>query len=240
MRMNAWRRAAAIGGVGIALAALTPRDALAHCDTMDGPVVTAARGALESGSVERVLIWVRPQDDGEIRRAFEHTLAVRKLGGEARQLADHFFFETLVRVHRAGEGEPYTGLKPAGIDHGPVIPAADRALAAGSVDQLESVLMHAVRDGLRARFDRAMAAKTYAPGDVQAGREFVAAYVPLLHYAEQLYALAANEGHDDARGADPHRAGAHDSGSHKASTGAASPPVGATNAAPRQTHPPKP
>jgi len=92
MHTNGWRRTAAIGGVALALVALAPRNALAHCDTMDGPVVTAARGALESGSVERVLIWVRPQDDGEIRRAFEHTLAVRKLGGEARRLADHFFF----------------------------------------------------------------------------------------------------------------------------------------------------
>ncbi len=209
MHTNGWRRTAAIGGVALALVALAPRNALAHCDTMDGPVVTAARGALESGSVERVLIWVRPQDDGEIRRAFEHTLAVRKLGGEARLLADHFFFETLVRLHRAGEGEPYTGLKPAGIDHGPVIPAADRALAAGSVEQLESVLIHAVRDGLRARFDRATAAKRFAPQDVEAGRAFVAAYVPLLHYAEQLYSLATGEGHEDAHGAAAHGAAAH-------------------------------
>lgn len=201
MFKHAWRRVAVVGGVGIALVALTPRNALAHCDTMDGPVVVAARGALESGSVARVLIWVRPQDEQEIRYAFEHTIAVRKLGGDARQLADQFFFETLVRVHRAGEGEPYTGLKPAGIDHGPVIPAADRALAAGSVEQLESVLMHAVRDGLRARFDRATAAKGFAPQDVEAGRAFVAAYVPLLHYAEQLYALATGEGHEEAHGA---------------------------------------
>jgi len=114
-----------------------------------------------------------------------------------------------VRLHRAGEGEPYTGLKPAGIDHGPVIPAADRALAAGSVEQLESVLIHAVRDGLRARFDRATAAKRFAPQDVEAGRAFVAAYVPLLHYAEQLYSLATGEGHEDAHGAAAHGAAAH-------------------------------
>lgn len=201
MFMNAWQRAVVMGGIGIALVALSPRNALAHCDTMDGPVVVAARGALESGSVARVLIWVRPQDEQEIRHAFEHTIAVRKLGGDARQLADQFFFETLVRVHRAGEGEPYTGLKPAGLDHGPVIPAADRAIAAGSVEQLEAVLMHAVRDGLRARFDRATAAKGFAPQDVDAGRAFVAAYVPLLHYAEQLYALATGAGHEEAHGA---------------------------------------
>lgn len=221
MRTRAFRRAAAIVVTGIALVALAPAEAYAHCDTMDGPVVTAARRALESGAVSGVLIWVRPQDEAEIRRAFAHAHTVRKLGGEARQLADHYFFETLVRVHRAGEGEPFTGLKPAGTEPGPVIPAADRALDAGNVEQLEAVLLHAVRDGLRERFDRAVAARQFAPDDVDAGRAFVAAYVPLLHYAEQLHALAAGEGHPiDAHGTHPQASHTSQSGSHAAAPGA--------------------
>ncbi|MGH8640573.1 MAG: DUF6448 family protein, partial [Burkholderiales bacterium] len=92
--------------------------AIGHCDTLDGPVVTLARKALETGNVNHVLPWVRPEDEPEIRRAFDHALAVRKLGCEARDLADRHFFETLVRVHRAAEGAPYTGLKPAGMGPG--------------------------------------------------------------------------------------------------------------------------
>ena len=185
------RRSAVTAALALAMTGVGARDALAHCDTMDGPVVGAARKALEGGSVNGVLIWVRPQDEAEIRSAFQRALSVRKLTPEARELADRYFFETLVRVHRAGEGEPYTGLKPAGTDHGPVVPAADRALAAGSVAELEALLARTMRDGLRTRFDRAVAAKRFAPDDVPAGRSYVAAYVPLLHYAERVHAAAA-------------------------------------------------
>ena len=71
----------------------------------------------------------------EIRDAFVEVLAVRSLGIEAKQLADRYFFETVVRVHRAGEGEPFTGLKAAGsVD--PAIAIADRALESDSAAPL--------------------------------------------------------------------------------------------------------
>src|SRR5262245_29993648 len=54
--------------------------AFGHCDTLDGPVIGLARRALETGNVNLVLPWVRAEDEPEIRRAFEHALAVRKLG----------------------------------------------------------------------------------------------------------------------------------------------------------------
>lgn len=89
--------------------------ASAHCDGMDGPVVKAARAALETHDPRLVLIWVQKKDEAEVRQAFQSTLAVRDLSPEAKELADRYFFETLVRLHRAGEGAPYTGLKPAGV-----------------------------------------------------------------------------------------------------------------------------
>ncbi len=164
--------------------------ASAHCDGLDGPVVGAARAALESGDVKLALIWVRREDEGEIRSAFEHTRAVRGLGTEARDLADLYFFETLVRVHRAGEGAPYTGLKPAGRDLGPAIPAADRALESGDIQSLVRLLGEAVQAGLSERFTRARATRTFPAGDVEGGRRFVTDYVTFIHYVERLYESA--------------------------------------------------
>src|SRR5512145_18046 len=104
----------ALAAAGVLCLTLVPRAAIAHCDTLDGPVVKDARAALDSKDVTAVLKWVRQDKEAEIREAFQHALGVRALGSEARALADRFFFETLVRVHREGEGAPYTGLKPAG------------------------------------------------------------------------------------------------------------------------------
>ncbi len=129
---------------------LSSTSVLAHCDGLDGPVAIAAQKALQSGDVNRVLIWVRPQEADEIKHAFEETLAVRKLNPQAQALADRYFFETLVRVHRAGENAPYTGLKPAGRDLGPAIPAADKAIVTGS----DEAVIQRLTDRIREAFTR--------------------------------------------------------------------------------------
>ncbi len=169
---------------------MIPSLATAHCDGLDGPVVTLARKALDTGNVNLVLPWVPKDGEPEIRRAFDHTLSVRKLGPEAKSLADTFFFETLVRVHRASEGAPYTGLKPAGLDLGPAIPAADKALESGSTEAVEKLLTDAIRKGLREHFHAAISQKKFAPDDVEAGRHYVEAYVPYVHYVEGLWEAA--------------------------------------------------
>jgi hypothetical protein len=187
---------------------------LAHCDGLDGPVVNAARLALQTGDLNRVLIWVRPNDVDDIRRAFNAALATRKLSPQAQELADGYFFETLVRIHRAGEGAPYTGLKPAGRDLGPAIPAADKAVETGSLDEVARLLTEAVRNGLHARFHDLMAKKSFRADDVTAGREFIDSYVTFIHYVEGLYKAAAQPGAGNVKRftaherADIHAAGA--------------------------------
>ncbi len=171
--------------------------AFGHCDGMDGPVVTLARKALDAGNANLVLPWVRKEDEAEVLHAFEQAMAVRNLGPQAKALADHHFFETLVRVHRAGEGAPYTGLKPAGRDLGPAIPAADRALEDGSVDKVVSLLTEALRQGVHKHFHAAMGRRKFDVNDVTAGRNYVEAYVQYVHYVERLWrdATAAAHGH---------------------------------------------
>ena len=149
---------------------LAPSGLYAHCDGLDGPVVTAARKALETGNVNLILIWVQKDDEAAIRKAFTDVLAVRKLGPQAKEMADMYFFETLVRIHRAGEGAPYTGLKPVGRDLGPAIPAADKALEDGNIDPLIKLVTDGVQKGIQERFEKARAEKNYNKDDVQAGQ----------------------------------------------------------------------
>ena len=172
-----------------------PGRALAHCDGLDGPVIVDAKKALESGDVNLILIWVQKKDEAEIKKAFQKTLAVRKLNPEAKELADMYFFETLVRIHRAGEGEPYTGIKPAGQNLGPAIPAADKAAADGKLEPVYRLLTEKIHDGLHQKFESVMKKKNFRKEDVQAGREYVEAYVPFIHYVEALYELAEKGAH---------------------------------------------
>lgn len=165
-----------------------PIGALAHCDTLDGPVVETARVALDKGDVTPLLKWVRADEEKEIQAAFQKTLAMRTLGPEAKEFADMYFFETLVRIHRAGEGAPYTGLKPgAAID--PAVALADQALEGGSVEKLVKVLTNAMANGIRERFAHAYENQKHADANVSTGREFVESYVVFTHYVEGLHGL---------------------------------------------------
>jgi len=170
------------------LSLLIPKGVFAHCDTLDGPVVQDARTALMTGDIAPVLKWVRAEDENNIRSVFDRTHRVRTTGTEAKELADLYFFETLVRIHRAGEGAPYTGLKsPDTID--PAVKFADQALETGSVDKLVHILTEAMANGIRARYQDTFARGKQKGKNVAAGREYVKSYVEFTHYVEGLHKL---------------------------------------------------
>ena len=198
---------ATIAALSLGLLAI-PGTALAHCDTLDGPVVAAARKALDTGNVNLVLVWVQKKDDAEIRKYFDKTVAVRKAGGQAKELADMYFFETLVRIHRAGEGAGYTGLKPAGKIE-PPIAAADKALESGKLQDVAKLISKRTEEGLHRHFEDVMKKKKYNPNDVAAGRAFAAAYVEFTHYVERLYDAAETLAPEHVQKAAPGLAHSH-------------------------------
>jgi hypothetical protein len=165
--------------------------AFAHCDTYDGPVVKAGQQALDRNDLDLAVIWIKPDAETELRTAFKQALAVRGLSNEARELADRFFLETLVRLHRAGEGEPYTGIKPKGTPTAPAVAAADTAIQKGSTRSLVKLLTEMSSATLQQRLDRVLATRKYKAGDVHAGREYVEAYVAFVEAAERMYDAAA-------------------------------------------------
>jgi hypothetical protein len=174
---------------------LTIQKSYAHCDTLDGPVVTAARAALDKGDVTTILKWIPQKNEKEIRLAFERTISVRKLSPQAKELADMYFFETLVRIHRAGEGEPYTGLQPEGTVTEPAIIAADKAIETGSDKELIENITQLLTDGINKRFEHTIQTQKDMNKSIEAGREYVEAYVEFVHYVENLHSLASGRIH---------------------------------------------
>lgn len=185
------------------LVAFSASSAFAHCDTVDGPVVQDALAALQKGDVTPVLKWVRKQDEKQVKAAFAKALAARKADEARKEKEEHRFFELLVKVHRASEGAPYTGVKPAGsVD--PAIAAADRALASGDASELVKIVTETVKKGLHERFTKAAASRAQADSSVEAGRHFVRDYVEYTHYVEGLV-KGAEAGHGAGHGHDAHK-----------------------------------
>lgn len=158
--------------------------AFPHCDTMDGPVISDARKAFEKNNVNHVLKWVRASDENEIKKAFQQAMKVRVLNADARELADNYFFNVVVRVHRSGEGVPFTGVLPSGSPIDEKIKAADRSIELGNLGPLEKMVPREKYPELKKRFDAVMALKNFDVNNVAAGREYIEAYVRFFHFAE--------------------------------------------------------
>src|SRR3546814_143203 len=163
------------------------KDMPPHCDSLDGPVVVAARKALEEGRVELVLPFVPADGEAEVTDVFDQTMAIRGASPAVSAVADRWFFENVVRVHRAGEGAPYTGLKPAGLSEGPVIPVAERALETGSGDELIGVLNDVVAEQVKHRLEVAMERKAHADAGVAEAREYVEAMLGRQGRSHKFY-----------------------------------------------------
>ena len=193
----------------LAAALLFPASpATAHCDSVEGPVVVDAKGALEKGDVAPVLKWISAAQEPEVREAFQKTLAVRKLGAEAKEVADTAFFETLVRLHRETEGAAYTGLK-RGVPEPAFIGQLESALRSGSVDAFSKLVGEHAAAGIQGRFAKALAAKKTADASPADGRAYVAAYVELMHYTKAIVEAVHAEHAGPAAHAAPAKGAGH-------------------------------
>lgn len=202
-------RTSSLLGAAVAAALLLapfPGPAQAHCDSMDGPVIADARRAIASAEVGPVLKWIPEKDEQAVKEALEMTLEVRGESDAARELADRWFFETLVRLHRESEGEGFTGIKPAGSVE-PGIAAADEALETGEIDGLADELAAAIRAAVIDRFEVAHEARRSAEESPEQGRRYVEAYVQFTHFVEHVDHLleeGASHQHRETQAAHAH------------------------------------
>lgn len=196
-RIRTVRNTVMRGILAAAIALFPVASALAHCDTTGGPVIPEARAALEKGDVTPILKWIKQDNEAEIKTAFAKTIAVRVKGPEAKALADQYFLETLVRLHRAGEGAPYNGIKDEPVE--PIVAMADKALADGSVDEMIKEISAHMAAAIKQKFNRSVETRKDKDKGVAAGREFVEAYVTYMHYVEGIHtAIMSAGGHQHA------------------------------------------
>jgi hypothetical protein len=209
----------------IAVMVMMPITASAHCDTMDGPTVADGKKAMESNNVNYALKWVQPEYEEELTQIFNLSMKVKDLSPEAKELSEKYFLENLVRLHRAGEGAPFTGLKPSGTPIDEKVLAADKSIEVGNLSPLENMIEKDKMPELQERFEKVMALKNFDVNDVEAGRKYIEAYVKFFKFAEgeedEAHGAADAHGavdthdtvdtHEAANIADSHEAGEEES-----------------------------
>ena len=157
------------------------------CDTMDGPVVTAAELALEMENINYVIPYVKKKFERELRDAFDRAIIVRELSGEAAEVADYWFFETAVRLHMLGDGKSYTGIKHSGLNRGPMITKTEEAIEIGDNTVLKEFLMNLIEESFENQFEEIMSKKEYDLNDVDAARDYITSVLEFIRFTHDLY-----------------------------------------------------
>lgn len=160
--------------------------ACAMCDSMDGPVAVDAIRALDNKNVNVALKWVSPEYEKEARLAFGWAMSARMEGAQSKELANLYFIENLIRLHRQSEGKPYTGVKPAGSWSSQVAKSATKALEEGTPEELISALRKKISISLRDSFSDAYEKRAHQDDGLEEGREYVAAFLSYVGYVEHL------------------------------------------------------
>lgn len=158
-----------------------------HCDTLDGPLVLAAIRALEDNNVNIILPWAPKEAEEEITNAFNLSTKIRNNDNITKKVADRWFFETVVRLHREGEGAHFTGLKPEGLDTGPVIPLTEECYELKDTKKVIEYLQQTVQLDIEKRFNRVIDTSNYDVNDVTAGREHINALLDYMTHSHKLY-----------------------------------------------------
>ena len=177
-----------LGLIGLFLMVLLlPQKASAPCDSYDGPVIQDALKALEQNKVELVYKWISEPQEAEISTLFRKTYKYKKKDQEIYQLLEKHFLETLVRLHREGEGAPYTGLKPAGSTK-QIIALTDKALFEKDLPGLLERLNTHISKVIQEKYDKVAALWEVKDESSEKGRAYVAAYVDYTHTIEAIHA----------------------------------------------------
>ena len=167
-----------------------------HCDSLSGPVVKMAKKALETGNVNLILPYVPQESESEVIAAFKKVFPLHQQPNGVHEIADTFFFETVVRLHRAGEGAPYTGLKPEGLDEGPIIPIAEKAIETGSVEELKEALLQIIASEVEYRLAHLQYLKQFVGESVPDARAYVESMLGLQVWSHKIYLAATTRLHN--------------------------------------------
>lgn len=168
---------------------------LAHCDTMDGPLVADIKKSLKSKNIIPVLKWIKKSDEEEIKNMFKKVLCFSQENSELKEILNLYFIETVVRVHRSGEGAPYNGIKPAGFPIDPIIKKGDLSITSGKIDDLAELLSKEIKIKIKNKFEKAWELKSNADLDVEIGRKYTEAYADYIHFIESLHKLIEDSHH---------------------------------------------
>jgi len=164
-----------------------------YYNSENGPVIIAAKKALETGNPNYVLIWVPEESENTLKNLLEKTFCERSTRKNIQNRGIDWYFESVNRLHFTCRWPHCPGMTSDGSDMKMIVSMVERAFETGNCEEICGVLPIAHTAEVKLRFHNVMNKRNYTVDDIAAGRAYVSAFIAFIAYLHNLSSVNPEE-----------------------------------------------
>jgi hypothetical protein len=155
-------------------------------DEMQGPVVKAAKMALETGNVNYILIWLPEESENTLKNLLEKTCCTRSSRMNMKNRAYDWYFEMVNRFFNIGRPRDNLTIR-GGLAEKPLDLKVDKAIESGNFEEIRDIIPVTHEADAKQRFLHVMNMRNYPVNNIAEGRAYVSAFFDFNRYMHDLY-----------------------------------------------------
>lgn len=146
----------------------------------NGPVMRAAKMALETGNVDYILIWVPEESANTLKNLLEKTCCERTTRRKARNHSVEWYMQTINRLHSEYFRPHDLNISTKTAEERRTILQVEKACETGNFDEIATVMQVTSDEEIRRRFNEVLDKSDYDVDNIAAGRAYVSAFTDFI------------------------------------------------------------
>jgi hypothetical protein len=146
----------------------------------NGPVMRAAKMALETGNADHILIWVPEESENTLKNLLEKTCCERTTQRKARNHSIEWYLQTINRLHSEYYRPHDLNISTKTPEERKTILLVERACETGNFDEIATVMQITSDEEIRQRFNDVLNKSNYDMDNIAAGRAYVSAFTDFI------------------------------------------------------------
>jgi hypothetical protein len=152
----------------------------------NGPVIRAAKMAMETGNASYILIWLPKEAENTLKNLLERTYCENRTRKNTQNHSIDWYFKSVNRLHSRYGWPDYPGMKFKETDEETIALMVERAFESGNFEEINSIIPLNHSGDARERFHKVMMKRNYSVDDIAAGRVYVSAFIAFIVYLHNL------------------------------------------------------
>jgi hypothetical protein len=152
----------------------------------DGPVISAAKRALETGNAHYILIWIPEESENTVKNLLEKAYCERYTQKNAYNHIVDWYFETINHLHSVHYGPYNLTISTKAPEEKTIIFLVERTCESGNFEEITTVIQDTPSGEMRQRFNDVMKKRNYGVENIAAGRVYVSAFTDFIAFVNNL------------------------------------------------------